>query len=77
MPDKVGPAVTDFIFSQPEIVKIKTETLGSNRSFITLQKRFGLLLEGIIRQEKKGINGVREELYLFGLLKTDWLQQNS
>ena len=75
--DEVGLAVIDFIFSQPGIVKIKTETLGSNRSSIALQKRFGLLPEAILRQEKKGINGVREDLYLFGLLKTDWLQENS
>lgn len=76
MPDETGPAVFDFIFSQSEIVKIKTETIASNRSSIACQKRMGMQVEGVLRQEKKGINGGREDLYLFGLLKTDWQQRN-
>lgn len=76
IPDETAPAVFDFIFSHQDIVKIKTETIGSNRSSIACQKRVGMQVEGVLRQERKGIKGDREDLYLFGLLKTDWQQRD-
>jgi RimJ/RimL family protein N-acetyltransferase len=40
-------------------------------------KRLGYELEGVLKQETLHIDGDRSDLYLFGLLKQDWVNLNS
>jgi len=75
VPDEVLPAVFDHFFARMRVHKFKCEVPAFNRSSLAVMKRLGFTPEGVLREEKESYDGVRTDLHVFGLLKTNWAKR--
>ena len=72
VPEEVVPALVEYLFTQTSSVKLKLETISSNRSSIASMKRCGAKQEGVLREEKENPYGERLDVCLFSILKSEW-----
>jgi RimJ/RimL family protein N-acetyltransferase len=77
VPEELKTVVFPFVFDTLKMDKMRVDVDGKNRSSIMMCKRLGYELEGVLKQETLHIDGDRSDLYLFGLLKQDWVNLNS
>lgn len=75
--EEIRPSVLDLLFDEMEVEKVKGEIMGRNYPSIFNYKAIGFRNEGILKDELLDINGGRTDLFIFGLLKSEWLENRS
>ncbi len=69
-------AVIDHAFTKLKAHKIFAETIDSVKS-VALMRKLGMQPEGVQRSHTKDLNGQWADLYVYGLLEEDWLQNST
>lgn len=61
----------EYVFDRLKLNKLYCEVLAFNAPVIKLHKKFGFVIEGILRQQHK-VNGEYVDIHRLGLLQADW-----
>lgn len=68
--------VVDYAFEELYVHKIFAESLDGVKS-VGLMKKLGMVQEGIQRSQTKDNHGNWCDMYLYGMLRTDWEQRGA
>lgn len=77
VPLEVRGRLLPFIFNRLEMLKVKGTIHGRNLPSIFNYEAMGFRCEGILRSELPGIDGGRADIYIYGLLRDEWLARVS
>ena len=69
--------IVDFLFKQPEIRKVKAGCYVDNYKSWQLIESLGFKREGILREEAVLSSSKVCDIYVYGILKQEWLEQRS
>jgi ribosomal-protein-alanine N-acetyltransferase len=67
--------LVDFIFNYMNLNKVKLQVFGYNKRAISSYEKCGFLLEGTLKEEIFRF-GKYHDVYIMGLLRTDWEMQS-
>lgn len=70
-------AFTDFLFSFPEINKLEGNAVSNNKVSWKTMDRLGWVKEGIRRKCSKLYSGEIVDIYMYGILKSEWREQDN
>jgi len=71
---EVRRAMLNFMFGPLGMEKVEGEVQGRNLPSFYNYKVLGFKLEGVLREHMPGFEGGRVDIYLFGILKEDWIK---
>ena len=73
---EVAQAMIDFMFGEMGIRKVEGRVLGQNHSSIAVYLGLKFKPEGVLRKHMNGIGGGRIDIYVFGMLKDEWVKKS-
>lgn len=77
VPLEVRGRMLPFIFNRLDMLKVKGTIHGRNLPSIFNYEAMGFKCEGILRSELPGIDGGRADIYVYGLLRDEWLTRKN
>ena len=73
---KMEALALEYAFLVLKLHKLQCEVLAFNEPVIKLHKKFGFMVEGILREQHK-IDGKYVDIYRLGLLKLEWEEKRN